>query len=152
LTQCSSQIIFYIFCRVPLKDSIIHQGICDVLVSLLDGVPDHDSREKIVFAMLSLYNTCEPVLHNTLSNLQKYICSYIYGLKDMTRQEIRDINHIYNKQLIYNSSFSYFTDNCCINGGHTYMTHRLSNHISGVMVSVLTSSVVDHHGIEPRPG
>jgi len=32
------------------------------------------------------------------------------------------------------------------------MTHRLSNHISGVMISVLTSSVVDHHGLEPRPG
>jgi hypothetical protein len=60
-----------------LKDSIIHQGICDVLVSLLDGVPDHDSREKIVFAMLSLYNTCEPVLHNTLSNLQKLESEYL---------------------------------------------------------------------------
>ena len=59
-----------------MKDSIIHQGICDVLVSLLDGVPDHDSREKIVFAMLSLYNTCEPVLHNTLPITNKVVSSW----------------------------------------------------------------------------
>ena len=107
LPHSSSQIIFYIFCRVPLKDSIIHQGICDVLVSLLDGVPDHDSREKILFAMLSLYNTCEPVLHKTLSNLQKLENEYLnLAVKDDDGEYFQQIQKNINS-LIQQLSLKY---------------------------------------------
>lgn len=93
--------------QVPLKDSIIHQGICDVLVSLLDGVPDHDSREKILFAMLSLYNTCEPVLHKTLSNLQKLENEYLnLAVKDDDGEYFQQIQKNINS-LIQQLSLKY---------------------------------------------
>lgn len=40
------------------------------MVPLLE-LPDHDSREKIVFAMLSLYDCCEKKFHNIVSYLHK---------------------------------------------------------------------------------
>lgn len=63
--------------EVPIKDSIYHQGLCDSLVPLLVSMPDHDSREKIVSAMLALFSTCEPSLYNTLSYLERIEKEYL---------------------------------------------------------------------------
>ncbi|XP_071169000.1 nucleotide exchange factor SIL1-like [Mytilus edulis] len=56
--------------QIPLKDSLLDHGFCDTMVPLLE-LPDHDSREKIVFAMLSLYDCCEKKFHNIVSYLHK---------------------------------------------------------------------------------
>lgn len=62
--------------QVPLKSTLQDQGFCHILEPLL-AIPDHDSREKVVVAMLSLYDCCKDMFLSSVAYLTKLEKEYL---------------------------------------------------------------------------
>lgn len=51
-------LLFYVIFRIPLLESVVEQGWCYLVPSLL-GAPNHDSNEKVLNVMWILKDKCQ---------------------------------------------------------------------------------------------
>ena len=61
---------FVVCCRVPLLESVIEHGWCQLVPRLL-AISEHDAREKVLGAMWSLREPCRAEFTNHLSMLKR---------------------------------------------------------------------------------
>jgi len=74
-----------IYCRVPLLESVIANGWCRLVPKLL-GLPEHDSREKVLNLMWLLLDSCRVEMSLYVVTLESLRREYI----SLSGQEIQD--------------------------------------------------------------
>lgn len=89
---------------VHLREAIREQGLCSWLPRLL-GAPDHDGREKVLQAMLTLKDTCKDDILSANSLLQNLLQEYSSLAAEETEQDDQYFTGItqYIKQIISSS-------------------------------------------------
>ncbi|XP_033757521.1 nucleotide exchange factor SIL1-like [Pecten maximus] len=89
---------------VHLCDAIREQGLCAWLPRLLEA-PDHDGREKVLQAMMTLKDTCREDIVSANSLLQKLLKEYTSLAAEETEQDDQYFTGIaqYIKQIISSS-------------------------------------------------
>jgi len=75
MLNLSTCVTVNVHCRVPLLESVVEHGWCQLVPRLL-AVSEHDSREKILAAMWSLREPCRPDFYEHLSMLETLHSEY----------------------------------------------------------------------------
>ena len=63
-------VVYYVLCRVPLLESVVEHGWCQLVPRLL-AISDHDAREKVLATMWSLREPCRADFASYLPLLEK---------------------------------------------------------------------------------
>jgi len=82
--NCGCRCAAICICRVPLLESVVEHGWCQLVPRLL-AISEHDAREKILAAMWSLREPCRADFADHLSMLERLHGEYT----QLSEMEIR---------------------------------------------------------------